>query len=62
MSETINNYLKLYPDEFSDVMAAVNCLGLDEVNTILKTALNNKQRVEFTDVDNELDNMVYKYV
>lgn len=60
--EKIEEYLKLYPKQRSDVMAAVYAYGDTETEKILSKAMKNNKKVIFKADLDYLDKLDYKFV
>lgn len=58
----MKEYLKKYPEQKSDVLAALNLWGKFELENVLLIALKDNKKVEFIVDFDFLDKLDYKYV
>lgn len=58
----MKEYLKKYPEQESDVLAALNLWGEFELENVLSIALRDNKKVEFIVDFDFLDKLDYKYV
>lgn len=58
----MKEYLEKYPDQQSDIDAAIFAWGDEEVDEVCKEALKKNKQISFTNDEEKLDLLTYEFV